>query len=322
MVTTSDSVILVGHADDELAEVWHDTRDLAFVALILNAVVIVLFSFALSRVLRPLAEVADGLMGLEQGQFERRLARPEVRELSDIADRFNALADRLSLSRRDNAALSRKLMSIQDEERRLIATELHDEWGPCVFGIKANLASLGQVAEKLPPAEAGRVRERIATIDDIAAKIQTMTRSLLGRLRPIALDHMPLGDAIASLVAEFQRNGVSPRVVFTGRKLRGRYDDALSLTIHRCVQEGITNALRHAQAELISIELTERDVEGKHDVELIINDDGRGIAEAGSKGLGLTGMAERVSALSGSIHVSPGPNSGTMLVVRLPIGSL
>ncbi len=321
------SVIIVGHASDEIGEVWQDTRSLGLVALVLGLIVLAILYLALGRVLHPLTNLANGLRELEKGQFRHRLSRPNVQELADITDRFNALANRLGAAKVDNEHLNHQLVTVQDDERRQVATELHDELGPCLFGIKANVASLERLAGSLPDNVAGQVRERTATIDEIADKIQTMNRSLLNKLRPMALNHLPLAEVITGLLAEFQRHGPTPKISLTVGRLADRYDDPVNITIHRCIQEGITNVLRHAEARSIDVALGEQPATSQQSehpgqrtvLQLSIKDDGRGFALGTARGLGLTGMEERVRALVGNFSITNQPGGGTRLEISIPL---
>jgi two-component system sensor histidine kinase UhpB len=321
------SVVIIGHAADEIAEVWRETRDLLLVALILGLSVLVLLHFAFGRLLRPLEAVAAGLGRLEQGEFSHRLERPNIPALADITDRFNALALRLDSARSENRYLSRRLLSAQDDERRRIASELHDELGPCLFGIKADTASLGMLALRLPIDVGKTIRERVATIEEITDEIQLMNRRLLDRLRPMALDHLPLSEVLGGLVSEFQRHGTAPKITLAVANPAARYDDAINITVYRCVQEGITNALRHAQSSRLEVDLRESPAESRgrgcsdssRVLHLTITDDGTGIS-GDARGLGLTGMEERVHAFGGDISIGPNPEGrGTCLKIRIPL---
>ena len=316
------SIVLIGHGEDEIAEVWRDSRDLAIVAILMSGAVFAVLYLLLGRVLRPLTSLANGLRELERGEFRHRLATPGVRELADITDHFNALAARLGATKADNAHLQHRLITLEDDERRQIANELHDELGPCLFGIKANIASIERLAGGLPESAAKQVRERAATLDEISDRIQLRNRLLLNRLRPMALDHLPLRDVVKGIAADFQRHGPKPEFSVDIGHLEDSYDDAISLTVHRCLQEGITNALRHGHPAAIGIELSECSAERSEAggrLYLAIRDDGDGIAPGKPPGLGLTSISERVRALAGSMDVRREPEGGTCLEISIPV---
>src|SRR5262249_12820368 len=144
------TIVVTGQAADEINEIWQNVSDLALLALTLNAAVLGVLYFALGRVLHPLTRLAAGLRELQDGHLRHRLQRPPGRELADVTERFNALADSLAAARTDNARLNRRLVTVQDDERRQIALELHDELGPCLFGVRANVASIDRLARQLP----------------------------------------------------------------------------------------------------------------------------------------------------------------------------
>ncbi|WP_178133296.1 ATP-binding protein [Vineibacter terrae] len=320
------TIVVVGQAADEITEIWQDASGLALLALILNATVFAVLYVALGRVLHPLTSLAGGLRALEQGQLRHRLRRPAVRELADIAGRFNALADSIAAARTDNARLNRHLVTVQDDERRQIAMELHDELGPCLFGLKANVASIDRLARELPMDAAQRIHERVASIGTITDRMRVLNRDLLGRLRPMALGHVPLADAIASLVADFEGKVPDRCITFEIGRVTHSYGNGVDLTVFRCVQEGITNAARHAGAATIAVTLAEQAAEPRHADDampalllLSVRDDGHGIAPDARPGLGWRGMEERVRALGGRLTLVSEPNGGTRLDVAIPI---
>jgi two-component system sensor histidine kinase UhpB len=142
-----------------------------------------------------------------------RLARPKVLEFAAITDRFNALAGALDAARAENLALSRRLVTAQDDERRRTALELHDEVGPSLFGLKANAASITKAADALPESAAKPIRDRTADLTGIIEHLQSLNRSILNRLWPMALGHVPLPEILSELVCE--RAGSHPGIGFS-----------------------------------------------------------------------------------------------------------
>jgi two-component system sensor histidine kinase UhpB len=320
------TIILAGESGDEIAEVWRDFSGLAVIAVSLGAAAFVLFYAAARRVLQPLSAVASGLDQLQRGHFRHRLERPSVGELAILADRFNGLAHALQTAEADNRRLSRRLLTLQDDERRHIAAELHDELGPCLFGIRANVGSLLQMAQSLPEREAGALRERATAALEIVGALQDANRRLLKRMRPMALGHASLTQLIAGLVAEFRRHASHPTLSVDLGRLRRSYGETLDLTVYRCIQEGITNAFRHADARTVSVGCQEQGMEtrgarpeGGSRIFLAVRDDGHGFTPGTRNGLGLRGIEERVRALGGSFELTTG-RGGSELLIELPLG--
>lgn len=319
------TILVLGDPRDEIAEVWADMSSLGAMGLAVDLGVILILYFAFGRVLTPLSALSDGLRQLEEGRFRHRLPVPKTKELAGLAHRFNALAGSLGLARTENLELHRRLIEAQDDERRLIARELHDELGPCLFGLKANLGSLDRIAGALPPNEAARARERTAILAEIADRLQTVNRRLLQRLRPMALGAIPLVDAISALIPEFAQHENAPHFRFHPAHLAESYGDCVDLTVYRCLQEGLTNVVRHARAQVVDIRIEETpytffgEGEPVRSLQIAIRDDGSGISPDVRLGMGLTGMKERVEALGGRFSISALASGGTRLEVFLPL---
>jgi len=307
---------------DEIAEVWENTVALAAIAGATSLVMIGILYFVLGRVLDPLTALGKGLEGLEHRDYKMRLARPKVLEFAAITDRFNALAGALDAARAENLALSRRLVTAQDDERRRTALELHDEVGPSLFGLKANTASITKAADALPESAARAIRDRTADLTGIIEHLQSLNRSILNRLRPMALGHVPLPEILSELVRE--RAGGHPGIGFSHEigTLARSYGDTVDLTLYRCVQESLTNAIRHAGATSVMVNAREHAVgaagDGAWRLELTVRDDGRGIAAEDKPGFGLRGMRERVQALGGEFAIETGPD-GTSIRIVIPV---
>jgi two-component system sensor histidine kinase UhpB len=149
--------------------------------------------------------------------------------------------------------------------------------------------------------------------------LQGLNRRMLNRLRPMALGHLPLGELLSEMVQERARQ--QPEIAFalrTGR-LRDSYGDSVDLTIYRCVQEGLTNALRHADAKRVDIDIGECLGESGFSLTLTIRDNGRGMEPNARPGFGLTGMQERVHALGGEHALESLAGRGTCVRVTIPV---
>jgi two-component system sensor histidine kinase UhpB len=274
-------------------------------------------------VLDPLTGVARGLADLEQRNYRVRLPRPRAQELAAITDRFNALAQALDAARSENEKLNHRLITAQDDERRRTALELHDEVGPSLFGLKANAGSIATAAAELPEQAARKMTARVRDMLAIIEHLQSINRSMLNRLRPMALGHVPLHDILAELVRERARQLPEIEFAFSAHKLMRGYGDSVDLTVYRCVQESLTNVIRHAQAKYVGVELGEAASEGngngERELALTVRDDGRGIDPAAPPGFGLRGMQERVQGLGGRYKVETASGRGTCIRIVIPL---
>lgn len=311
---------------DEIDEVWGYAVSLSFASLCLNLGLLGALYIAFGRVLAPLRQLADGLTQLERHDYTVRLALPASRELAVIAERFNSVAEALSEARAANGRLNRQLLTAQDDERRRTALELHDEFGPCLFALEANAASVSRLAQGAGQPDRIKLAARAEEISIIVGQVQTLNRDLLNRLRPHALGQVPLAECLQLLLRNFRsrHSGTMFQGSFEG--LARGYGDLVDLTVFRCIQESMTNAVRHGEAGTVRVEAGE--VPGSHALVVVIRDDGTGLPVAhltsqkaeldgGLRGgIGLSGMRERVEALSGTIYLD---NAAPGTVVRIVI---
>ncbi len=318
------TVLIAGEPAYEIAEVWDDLSTLAILWLGANALMMAVLYVVLGHILNPLLTLAAGMRKLEDGHFELRLAPSKVREIGTITDRFNKLAAALGATREENDRLYRDLVSVQEEERRLIANELHDEVGPCLFGITANASSIGKQCEQMGSEQTQQVSNRIAEILAIAERLKNMNRGLLKRLRPVALGRISLTELISELMTEFERRHAGTRFRCTTQGLAKSYGEHTDLTLYRAIQEGVTNALRHAQATEIVVTLAQDAPGGESDgtpakIVLSLADNGKGITPSTAIGFGLRTMRERVRAQGGTFSLTPNVPVGTVINITIPV---
>jgi two-component system sensor histidine kinase UhpB len=310
-------VQIVGEPGDEIAEFWENAVAMFATVVLLNVAMVGILYVLFGRVLDPLIMLAAGLSALKRQSYDVRMPKPQARELAVITDHFNALARALETARTENQRLNRQLVTAQDDERRRTALELHDEVGPCLFGLKANASSIASVAAELPEkAKVGivaRLRDTVATIDHL----QAINRSMLERLRPMALGHVPLAELIDQLVHDYGRRHSQIAFCISAGGLQPSYGDTVDLTVYRCTQESLTNAVRHAQARNVSVELKHNDAD--RELTLAVHDDGCGLYPGKLAGFGMRGMRERVEGLAGRYAIDSEAGAGTCVRVSLPL---
>lgn len=303
---------------DEVAEVWRDVYDLFWLAVWLMATVCVLTWLGLWLGLKPLRDLHAGFARLAAGDFGRPVRVPAVPELADTQNKFNRVLETLRESTRQRRLLTQKLVTMQEEERRAIAREMHDEMAPYLFGIRTDLQALSWALER---DDADGAAARIDAVQDNVGRLQQRVRRLLARLRPAVLDDFGLCESLGFLVEDWQQRCPDMTWSIETRGLADDLDDAVQVTLYRAVQECLTNAARHAEATQVRVTLVQRGAAQEAWIEVEVADDGRGIAADRGPGLGLTGVEERVTALGGRFEVDSSPGGGTVLRFAVPARS-
>lgn len=239
-------------------------------------------------------------------------------EARDELARRLAVEDSLNAALGDNRRLIQHQVDAQEAERRRIARELHDELSQYLNAIK-----LDAVAADVPATPAA-LRQRARCIIDSIDHVHHTVQALIRRFRPLALDELGLAAALEHCVDEWRRRLPDTQVTLRIDGNVDHYDETLNLTLYRLVQEALTNISRHAHARHADVYLRERaNLETARRtgewVGLTVSDDGVGMVQDGRPhGLGLLGIRERVSTLSGSLVIDSSPGHGFTLDVRLP----
>ena len=218
-------------------------------------------------------------------------------------------------NRRDLERLSARLVSAQEEERRAIARELHDEVGQALTAMKMELG-----AAQRDVAAGTRAAASLAEARAIAESALQSVRDLSQLLHPSMLDDLGLPDTVDTYLRGFsKRTGIRAQLAL--ERMDERLAPDLEVGVYRIVQEALTNVLKHADATACTVRLVRRD----QALQLTIEDDGRGIGAGpgGSglvrRGLGVIGMRERAAALGGTFAIGNREEGGTRVVVRLPL---
>jgi two-component system sensor histidine kinase UhpB len=223
---------------------------------------------------------------------------------------------RLSESRELGRWVDQKI----EQERRLIARELHDELGQSVTAMRSMALSIAQRVQALDP----QAEQAARLIAEESGRLYTAMHGMIPRLTPLVLDKFGLVAALEDLV-ERTRNSHGDVQVEWSLELeldRLRLDTDTALVLYRAAQEGITNALRHGEAHRIVLALQG---EEEQSVKLTLTDDGHGLPgpeaarETSTGHYGLRWLAERIDSLGGELRLEPAEPSGARLTVRLPM---
>jgi signal transduction histidine kinase len=207
--------------------------------------------------------------------------------------------------------LSNQLILVQEEERRTISRELHDEVGQVLTGLRMELGALayGKTDDAF--------RVRLESVKRLAEEALLSVRNLALLLRPSMLDDLGLEPALRWQAKEFSHRTGVPVSVTIQSKL-DLLPEPVRICLYRIIQEALTNCAKHAAAHRVTLTI---EVEGDF-VCASIQDDGKGFDAEGlqTQGLGLLGMWERVRALQGQVSVTSQPGTGTLVSLRLPMG--
>lgn len=253
---------------------------------------------------------------------QRRWAELLLREANDgleqrVQERtvdLLAIQQALQQSQQDLRALTGRILAVQDEERRRISRELHDD----VNQRLALLALRVQTAEKQLAPLSHDVQEQIARIHQDVVTLSSDVRHMAYRFHPSILDDLGLDAALRRTLDEFSGH-TKIKTLFVSQPLPPTFPKEIATAAYRVVQECLSNVVRHARASRVEVELT---VEGE-EMELTIRDNGQGfdtdIADLKRRGLGLVNVRERVLAVHGTCNLRSSPGLGTEVHVRTPL---
>lgn len=308
------TVIVAPSAETEMASAWQQLRGLMELSATTVLALCLLVYAAVSRALRPAQVIVAGLERMSSGDLSARLPAFELAEWQRTGQAVNRLAASQQQLLAERRKLALKLMTVQEEERRYLARELHDEFGQCLAAINAVAASITQTAEQDCPA----LLPEGKNIARITGHMMDLLRGLLLRLRPMDIDELGLSAALSSLIAGWNaRNGgrIHYQLAIDGDP--GRLPEPVPANIFRIVQECLTNIAKHSAAANAKVSLAISD----GFAELRVEDDG--IADKlpfeDSSGIGLLGMRERVAALGGQLTLAPAQAGGLTVRAWLPL---
>ena len=302
---------------------------LGLLALVLGGVLVVIV-VRMRRLRRSVSRLLERMQqfALDSGSDQVVPGRMP-RELQPLADAMNALAararasyDEVSLSlqeqrrlREELQTVAQRLLTVQEDERRTLSRELHDDIGQSITAIKLAATSLTDDALATDPQVRGEILDEVIAIaDQTVHKLRDL--SLL--LRPPQLDSLGLEPALRGQIAMLTRNG-RLRIELDVAPIGERLPATVELACFRIAQEALTNVARHAGATRARVEVGFDDEAGGRVLLLRVVDDGRGLDPARQGGLGMLTMRERAAQLGGSVSVSTRAQGGTEVVARLPV---
>lgn len=264
-----------------------------------------------------------GVLLLDETRYFRQFTPEEIQKVITLANQVSIAIENATLYQSVTKhmerlqTLSSAIVNIQEEERRRIAQELHDEAGQALTGIKMSLEG---IEKELGPETA--VKDRIEEVKSQVGKIMEELRRLSYDLRPAILDELGLVPTLRWYIEEYtKRTRTAVHLQTSG--LQKRLSAKIEILLYRIVQEALTNAAKHAEAESVILSLEKKDVH----VHLYITDDGKGFevkryfssSPMVRRGLGILGMKERVELAGGTFFIDSDPGQGTRISIKVPI---
>jgi two-component system, NarL family, sensor histidine kinase UhpB len=320
-------LVISPRADHEAEEIWESIVTFTAVGLGLGAATVGFMSLMIARMLKPIRNVGDALLVLDSGRYDIAVPVNGPPEMADICQKLNRFAERLERTISENRRLAERIIFVQDEERKELSRELHDELGPYLFAIRAAVIVI-DTEIKRGATDRPKLLEACATLFASMETIQRVNRRVLLKLRPLGLDEFGIAGKLAQLVAMLRSSHGELAINLSVADDMPKCDETTNLTIYRLVQEGLTNALKHSDAETIDVivePVEKRQLphamgeQTRPVVRVTIADDGRGLPPELKPSYGIAGMRERVWAAGGELTLSNRGAGGTMLEAWVPL---
>jgi two-component system, NarL family, sensor histidine kinase UhpB len=319
-----EALQITSHPNDEMNEIWDGIVTQIQVGFAIAAALLLITMTVVKRALAPLGALADGMARIESGGYDTRVEPGGSPELAALCNKLNHLAVVLGDTVEDKRRLAERVVSLQDVERKEIARELHDEFGPYLFALRAHASALMQLGQTSEPSIDALRKHGGAMLDQVNA-LQQFNRRILEKLRPVGLIELGLREALGALLRLWREAHPDVVIETSISPVLGETGDTSDLTIYRVVQEALTNVFRHAGATRIDVTIepmqpasaSRRGAIGSAVVR--VRDNGRGFASDSGDGFGLIGMRERVMALGGSVTVAS-TDAGVTIEAIIPNG--
>jgi two-component system sensor histidine kinase UhpB len=314
------SLLITSHPDDEMAEIWDGIVTQLQVGSAIAIVLFLITIMVVSRALAPIETLSAAMTQIESGFYDTRVKPDGPPELAAICNKLNHLAGALGDAVDDKRRLAERVVSLQDVERKEIARELHDEFGPYLFALRAHASALTRMADADEPNMDSLRRHGGAILEQVNA-LQQFNRRVLEKLRPAGLIELGLREALGALLRLWGESHPDVAIETAISPDLGDSGETADLTIYRTIQEALTNVFRHAGATCVNVSIEPTDLSagtaggGRGGALVRVRDNGGGLRPDHRLGLGLTGMRERILALGGTLTVASGDAGVTVEAV-------
>ncbi len=267
-------------------------------------------------VIRKLQHFVEAASSFGRGEFWGTICFKSDDEIQRLAESFNRMAKELREKMGQERTYLSQIIDAQENERRRISRELHDEIGQALYAVKFNL----EMIDRNLPEKTSSVRERLEEAKSLSSQTLSVMRRLSLDLRPTMLDDLGLVPTLRWYIQNFSnRLGICSTFETIG--LEEKLSPQLETGFYRIVQEALNNIAKHAQADQVEISLVKRNSR----IFASVQDNGRGFdldkvlhARTPERGFGIVGIQERVSLLGGQVEIQSKPGFGTLISVEIP----
>jgi two-component system sensor histidine kinase UhpB len=260
--------------------------------------------------LKPINSIIDGFQKLEDENYKAKINKINILELDIIGQNFNKMVKKLKESNDKIHKLSQDLINVQEQEKKELARNLHDELGQSLTAIQAEAASI-----KKNKKEESRI-QALDSIIKISKNMMFSTRELIKKLSLGILEEMGFEIAITDLINDWSRRHPKVSINYSyDKNLDGLIPSAFEGRIYRIIQEALTNITKHSNPKNITINFQFK--KNKNLIEIIILNDGIKTKLDKQKGFGLSGMIERVNQMNGTINFKKKHNFEICIILKV-----
>ena len=317
-VTSPIDILIKPDPLDEIHESWVETRNILIFLSIFIILVNALIYVAIGLYLSPIEKILDGLSSIKKGNYKLKLPHFRLPELEKISQQFNHMTQVLLETKARNQLLTKRSLEIQEEERRNLSQELHDELGQTITAIKAVAVSISNKTTL----EKRYINSSVKTIVEYSDHVYQVAKNMMHRLRPSVLDEFGLVKALQNMIDEWNDNQDDIFCDFTFLDVPTDLSESLKINIYRIIQESLTNSLKHSNASKVTVTIKKDRLDNTERINLKIEDNGIGIDQDKIiPGFGLLGMKERVEMNGGVFEFESSIGNGVKINISVPIKS-
>ena len=314
------AIVITPDPSYEFGEIWNQFTGIFYLAGAFFILTNILVVWIVLKALNPVDFILKALTELERGNLKVKMPDLKTSELKNISQKFNHMVKTLSASIEENHKLSQKLIRIQEEERKSLARDLHDEFGQSLTAIHADAAVLKALANKEYP----KIKASANAISDLSKHMMNLVGGMLSRLKLGVLHELGLEEGLKDLIETWKIRHPNINLQYQmNLKAAPKIKESISIAMYRIIQECLTNISRHAKARHVEIDIRLiKKTRSQTFIDIHVMDDGVGFKKSHRDGFGLSGMRERIHEMNGKMKVESSINRGVNFNIQLPISTL